>query len=388
MGQGIYTAQAMLLAEELDVELTQVRVEHAAADDKLYANPLIGFQVTGGSTSVRAFFKPLREAGATARAMLITAAAAALAGRSRLPARPTRESVIHAADRAAPGLWRARRPRRQAAGAGRPWHSRMPKDFKLIGTPAKRVDSAAKVDGTAMFGIDVRLPGMKIATVAACPVFGGKLRSVDDSRALAVRGVRQVVRIEDAVAVVADHMGAAKKGLEALAIEWDEGPNAQLSTADLVRAARAGCGARGRGRQAGGRRRGGAAGGREAHRGHLPDAAARACDHGAAELHRACPRGRLRGVDRLAGRQPGPGDRGRGDRPAARQGRGAQPVPRRRLRPAARGGLRHPGGAHRASRSTGRSRSSGRARRTSSTTSTGRSISTASPPVSMRRAIR
>ncbi len=232
MGQGIYTAQAMLVAEELDVELAQVKVEHAPPDDKLYGNPLIGFQVTGGSTSVRAFFTPLREAGAAARAMLIGAAA------EQWQVEPgacdtANGSVIHAAT-----------DRRLAYGelvdraAAMPLPQQVPLkspgQFKLIGTPAKRVDSAAKVNGEAIYGIDVKVPGMKIATVAACPVFGGRLASVDDTAALAVKGVRQVVRLDDAVAVVADHMGAAKKGLEALDISWDEGPNAKLSTADLV----------------------------------------------------------------------------------------------------------------------------------------------------------
>jgi isoquinoline 1-oxidoreductase beta subunit len=109
-----------------------------------------------------------------------------------------------------------------------------PKDFKLIGTPAKRLDAPGKVDGTALFGIDVKIPGMKVATVAACPVFGGKLASVDDSKATAIKGVRQVVRLDDAVAVVADHMWAAKQGLAALEIVWDEGPNAKLSTSNIV----------------------------------------------------------------------------------------------------------------------------------------------------------
>jgi Aerobic-type carbon monoxide dehydrogenase, large subunit CoxL/CutL homologs len=109
-----------------------------------------------------------------------------------------------------------------------------PKDFTLIGTPAKRLDTPAKVNGTAMFGIDTRLPGMKIAAVAISPVFGGKLAKVDDSKALAVKGVRQVVKLDDALAVVADHMGAAKKGMEALEITWDEGANAKLSTGDIL----------------------------------------------------------------------------------------------------------------------------------------------------------
>jgi len=109
-----------------------------------------------------------------------------------------------------------------------------PKNFKLIGTPAKRLDTPDKVDGTAQFGIDVRLPGMKFAAVAACPVFGGKLASVDDAKAQAMPGVRQVVRLDDAVAVVADDTWTAKQGLAALDIRWDEGPNASLSTADIV----------------------------------------------------------------------------------------------------------------------------------------------------------
>ena len=107
-----------------------------------------------------------------------------------------------------------------------------PKDFTLIGTPAKRIDTPDKVNGKAMFGIDAMVPGMKFATVAACPVFGGKLASVDDSKAMAIKGVRQVVRLDNAVAVVGDHMWAAMQGLAALDIDWDEGPNANVSTAE------------------------------------------------------------------------------------------------------------------------------------------------------------
>src|SRR5437870_8664454 len=109
-----------------------------------------------------------------------------------------------------------------------------PADFKLIGTPAKRLDTPAKVNGTAVYGIDVRPPGVKIATLAQSPVFGGRVKSVGDAAAKAVKGVRQIVRLDDAVAVVADHMGAAKKGLAALVIEWDDGPHAKLTTADIV----------------------------------------------------------------------------------------------------------------------------------------------------------
>src|SRR5438132_1884524 len=109
-----------------------------------------------------------------------------------------------------------------------------PQDFKLIGTPAKRLDTPAKVNGTAVYGIDVRPPGVKIATLAQSPVFGGRVKSVDDTAAKAVKGVRQIVRLDDAVAVVADHMGAAKKGLAALVIEWDDGPHAKLNTQQIV----------------------------------------------------------------------------------------------------------------------------------------------------------
>jgi isoquinoline 1-oxidoreductase beta subunit len=109
-----------------------------------------------------------------------------------------------------------------------------PGEFRLIGTPAKRLDTPAKVNGTAIYGIDTRPPGVKIATLAQSPVFGGRLKSVDDTAAKAIKGVRQIVRLDDAVAVVADHMGAAKKGLEALVIEWDDGPHARLNTDAIV----------------------------------------------------------------------------------------------------------------------------------------------------------
>ena len=109
-----------------------------------------------------------------------------------------------------------------------------PQDFKLIGTPAKRLDAPSKVNGTAVYGIDVRPPGVKIATLAQSPAFGGRVKSVDDLTAKAVKGVRQIVRLDDAVAVVADHMGAAKKGLAALVIEWDDGPHAKLDTDEIL----------------------------------------------------------------------------------------------------------------------------------------------------------
>ncbi len=232
MGQGTYTSMPMLLAEELEVDLSQVHLEHAPPDDALYAEPLFGVQETGGSTSVRGNWEPLRRAGATARSMLVSAAAetwqvepsSCRAANGAVIHGPTGRSLTYGAlvDRAA----RLPVPGDVAL--------KDPKDFKLIGTPLKRLDTPDKVDGTAQYGIDVRLPGMKFAAVAACPVFGGKLASVDDAKAKALPGVQQVVRLEDAVAVVADDTWAAKRGLAALGIRWDEGPNATLSTADIV----------------------------------------------------------------------------------------------------------------------------------------------------------
>ena len=231
MGQGTYTSMSMLIAEELEVDLVKVILEAAPPSDKLYANPLLGFQVTGGSTSVPGFWEPLRRAGATARVMLIQAAA-------------VQWSVDPASCRAEKGEVVSPTGQRLNYGALVDAAARLPvpdkvalkdpKDFTLIGTPAKRLDTPEKVNGKAKFGIDAMIPGMKFATVAACPVFGGKLKSVNDSKAIAIKGVHQVVRIDNAVAVVGDHMWAAMQGLAALDIEWDEGPNANVSTESIV----------------------------------------------------------------------------------------------------------------------------------------------------------
>src|SRR5262249_35702398 len=211
MGQGTYTSMPMLLAEELEVGLDQVQLEHAPPDDRLYANPLFGDQETGASTSVRVFYEPLRRAGATARTMLVAAAAqtwnvdpaSCQAHRGVVTHTPTGRKRAYGAlaDKAAKLPVPAQVVLKE------------PKDFELIGTPAKRLDTPDKVNGKTQYGIDVQLPGMKIATVAASPVVGGKLLGVDDSKAKAIKGVRQIVCLDDAVAVVADHMWAAKQGL-------------------------------------------------------------------------------------------------------------------------------------------------------------------------------
>jgi isoquinoline 1-oxidoreductase beta subunit len=233
MGQGVYTSLPMLIAEELEVDLDRVHIEAAPANDALYANPLLGIQMTGGSTSVRGAREPLRRAGAVARSMLVSAAAqawqvdasACRAEHGKVTHGATGRTLAYGdlADAA------AKLPVPDAVAL------KDPKDFKLIGTPAKRLDTPDKINGAAQFGIDVKVPGMRFATVAACPVFGGKLAAVDDTRAKAIPGVRQVVRLDDAVAVIGDHMWAAKRGLAALQIRWDEGANAALGTADLVR---------------------------------------------------------------------------------------------------------------------------------------------------------
>src|SRR3954463_1117151 len=221
MGQGTYTSIPMLIAEELEIDLGQWRPAPPPPAEKLYVNPLLGVQATGNSNAIRGAWVPLRQAGATARAMLITAAA------KRWSVDPTscralKGTVLH------PASQRRLTYAALAADAARlPIPKDVPlkdqKDFKLIGTPAKRLDAPGKVNGSAVYGIDVLPPGVKFATLAQSPVFGGRLKSVNDAAALAVKGVRQVVRLDDAVAVVADHMGAAKKGLQALTIEWDSG---------------------------------------------------------------------------------------------------------------------------------------------------------------------
>lgn len=233
MGQGTYTSLPMLVAEELDIDLANVTVDHAPPDAKHYGNPLVfGVQMTGGSTSVRAFFLPLRQAGAAAREMLIQAAAASLkVEAASLSSEPG--FVVHAASgrRVAYGdLVDA------AAKLPVPADVKLkdPSQFRIIGTAAKRLDVSGKVDGTATYGIDTKLPGMKIATVAASPVFGGKVKGLDEAAALKVPGVQQVAKIDNAVAVFADHYWAAKTGLEAAAIEFDDGPHAKLTTADIV----------------------------------------------------------------------------------------------------------------------------------------------------------
>jgi isoquinoline 1-oxidoreductase beta subunit len=232
MGQGTYTSIPMLIAEELEVDLKQVRLAHAPPNNKLYMNPLLGEQATGNSNAVRGAWQPLRQAGATARTMLV-AAAAKRWNVDPASCRAHSGEVLHP-----PTGRRATYGELAADAAHMPVPQNValkrPQDFKLIGTPANRLDTPSKINGSAVYGIDVRLPGMKFATLAQSPVFGGRVKAVDDTAAKAVKGARQIVRLDDAVAVVADHMGAAKKGLAALKIEWDDGPPAKLATSDVA----------------------------------------------------------------------------------------------------------------------------------------------------------
>jgi isoquinoline 1-oxidoreductase beta subunit len=234
MGQGIYTGACAMLAEELDVGMDQIVVEHAPPNEALYGIPLLGGQITGGSTSTRSHWGVLREAGAVARSMLVSAAAA------RWSVDPSSCSVkrgVVTHDKTGRKLTYGALAK--AAGA-LPIPAKVtlkePAAFTLIGKPLRRVDSTAKVAGLTEFGIDVKVPGMKIATVKACPTHGGTVRSVDDKRARALPGVIDVLKIDNAVAVVGEHFWAAKRGLEALDIVWDPGSNADLTTAKLTQA--------------------------------------------------------------------------------------------------------------------------------------------------------
>ncbi|HEY0911401.1 MAG TPA: molybdopterin cofactor-binding domain-containing protein, partial [Bradyrhizobium sp.] len=231
MGQGIYTAVAMILAEELDADYSAIVLEHAPANEKLYANPAFGVQATGGSTSVRAFWKPLRAAGATARAMLVQAAAKQWQVDPSSCATAKGE-VIHAESGRKLGYGALA----DAAGSETPPKDvpvKDPSKFVLIGKPLKRFDTPDKVNGKTIYGIDAMLPGMKFATLAQSPVFGGKIAKVDDSAARKLPGVQKVVVLDDLVAVVGDHMWAAKQGLEALDVTWNEGASAQISSKDI-----------------------------------------------------------------------------------------------------------------------------------------------------------
>ena len=232
MGQGTFTSISMLLAEELGVDPTTVKLEQAPADEKKYADPMLGGQVTGGSTSIRGAWEPMRKAGATARTLLVTAASQ----KWNVNADQCRVENGYVLQNDSDKKLGFGELVEKAATLPVPQDVKLKdsKDFKLIGKSLKRLDSPEKVNGQAVYGIDVKLPNMKIATVAMCPVFGGKLVSVDASKAVKIKGVRKIVKLDDAVAVIADHMWAAKQGVAALDIKWDGGRNENLMMKDIV----------------------------------------------------------------------------------------------------------------------------------------------------------
>ena len=229
MGQGVYTSMPMLIAEELGVDIRKVKVEIAPVAP-VYTNALLGAQITGGSTSVRDGWEKLRIAGAQARIMLVNAAAA----KWQLDA-----AQLSADDGkvTGPGGRSATYGELAEAASKLPVPEKVtlkdPKDFKIIGKPTKRLDTAHKVNGTAEYGIDVKLSGMVYASLEQCAVIGGKPTSFDAAKAKAMPGVIDVVQIRDGVAVVADTWWHAKKAREALAVQWDEGPVARISNASM-----------------------------------------------------------------------------------------------------------------------------------------------------------
>ncbi|OED00858.1 molybdopterin cofactor-binding domain-containing protein [Rhizobium sp. YK2] len=231
MGQGIATTEAMLMAEELEVGMDQIEVALAPADLGAYGQSILKNQITGGSTSVRAFFDPLRKAGAAARTMLVNAAAEQWQVAAS-ECRASRATVLHQSSGRSASyaslveLARAQPVPTEVA-------LKKPSEFKLIGKPLRRVDTPEKVNGTAKFGIDVAVAGMRYAAIKICPTIGGKVKSINDRETRVLPGVLDILEIEDAVAVVGEHYWAAKKGLDVLEVEWDPGPHATLSSADL-----------------------------------------------------------------------------------------------------------------------------------------------------------
>jgi isoquinoline 1-oxidoreductase beta subunit len=231
MGQGILTALPMLLAEELECDWSKVRAEFVAPQDNLRRQRAWGDMSTGGSRSIRASHEALRRAGATAREMLIAAAAAAWdvppaecrAARSVISHPPSGRKVSFGQIAAAAA--RVEPPRIVAL--------KHPKDWTLAGKPTRRLDVIAKVQGKPIYGIDVRLPGMLYAAVVQPPVFGGRLKSVDETKLAGLRGIHKVVKLDHAVAVIADSWWRAKTAVEALAVVWDDGGNGTVTSESI-----------------------------------------------------------------------------------------------------------------------------------------------------------
>jgi isoquinoline 1-oxidoreductase subunit beta len=232
LGQGSVTALSMLLAEELECDWSRIRTEFARVDPANYGvfgSPVL--QGVFGSLSVRTSWDPLRKAGATAREMLI-AAAAQKWGVDKSQCRTENSAVVNTATNARLTFGSLS----EAASKLTPPANVALKDFtkfRLIGTSPKRLDTRLKVTGQAQYGIDIRVPGMQYAVLERCPVFGGKMASFDATAAKAVPGVKQVVQISNGVAVIADNTWSAMQGRRALKVQWNEGALANTSSATI-----------------------------------------------------------------------------------------------------------------------------------------------------------
>ena len=230
MGQGIWTTLPMLIAEELDADWSKIRVQHGPAD-KVYTSPVFGMQGTGGSTTTWSEFDRYRQAGATARAMLLQAAAARL----KVPVdqlRTENGAVVSGTTRLRYGEL-ANEAGTQTPPTLDALKLRDPKDWKLIGKATKRLDTPEKITGKAKFGMDMQFEGLLTAVVLRSPVFGGTVKSSDATKTRAVAGVRNVVQVPSGVAVIADHYWAAKLGRDALQVVWEGDANAKLDSTAL-----------------------------------------------------------------------------------------------------------------------------------------------------------
>jgi isoquinoline 1-oxidoreductase beta subunit len=232
MGQGAYTGIATVLAEELDADWAQVRVESAPANVKLYANSVFGMQGTGGSSAMANSWSQLREAGAKGRAMLLTAAAKDW----KVPVTEltTEKGVVFHAGSKRKAAYGSLTAKAAALPVPDKVTLKDPKDFKLIGRQVPRVDVPAKVDGTALFTLDVALPGMLVALLKRPPLFGATVKSFDPTAASAVPGVVKVVQVPHGVAVVAKSFWAAKQGRDALVVDWDDTHAERRSSSEMM----------------------------------------------------------------------------------------------------------------------------------------------------------
>ena len=348
MGQGTLTGLAQLVAEELECDWSKVTTEYPTPGQSVARKRAWGDFSTGGSRGIRTSQEYVRKGGATARMMLIQAAAnewkvpvsECTASNSVITHTPSGKTttygkVVEAAAKLEP-----------------PADVKLkdPKDWKIAGKGLKRLDTADKTTGKMMYGIDVKLPGMLNAAIKDCPVFGGKLKSFDEAKIASMKGVKKVVRVGDnAVAVVADTWWHAKTALEALPIVWDEGDNAKVSSESIAKWLSEGLDPSQPafvGNQNGDAKAAIAGRGQEG-RGGLQLSLPEPRLHGAAERHRALHRGQMRGVVRHAERRSGVRRHAGSVRTAGRQVRSAQADARRRFRPARHDRLRPAGGGDR-----------------------------------------